>query len=231
MNNNTPKKINQKRLVKMFKDIKRLNSAESQFCFLIGAGASKSSGIKTGWELSIDWYNDLKEDLDRDERLKWEKEIGFEEDRIGEFYSYLYRKRYETSPQLGYDEFKKIMEHIEPGLGYVILSQILANEKHNFIITTNFDYLIEDAVRMYTSTKPFSAGHETLAEFISTQTERPTIIKVHRDLFLHPFNDDSETKKLKEEWEGALKPILKNFNLLVIAVSYTHLTLPTTPYV
>ncbi len=216
MSSTKSKYINQNRLIRVFKDTKALNSTENRFCFLIGAGASKSSGIKTGWELSEDWYNDLKTDLSEEERLAWEEEIGFEEDKIGEFYPFLYRKRYEISPQLGYDEFKKIMEHIEPGLGYVILSQILANEKHNFVITTNFDYLIEDAVRMYTSTKPFSAGHETLAEFISSQTERPTIIKVHRDLFLHPFNDTTETEKLKEEWKRALKPILKNFNLLVV---------------
>ncbi len=216
MDKNQAKEISQKRLVRIFKDIKKCDSAEQRFCFLIGAGASKSSGIPTGWELSADWYKDLKEDLSEKERIEWEQEIDFDEKRIGEFYSFLYKKRYEISPQLGYEEFKKLMESIEPGLGYVILSQILANEKHNFVITTNFDYLIEDAVRMYTSTKPFSAGHETLAEFISSQTERPTIIKVHRDLFLHPFNDKAETDKLKEEWERALKPILKNFSLLVI---------------
>ena len=212
----SPNKINQKRLIKMFKDIKRLNSDDNRFCFLIGAGASKSSGIPTGWELSERWYNDLKEDLDEDELTEWERKIGFDVDRIGEFYPYLYKKRFEISTKIGYDEFKKIMEHVEPGLGYVILAQILAKEKHNFVITTNFDYLIEDAIRMYTSTKPFSAGHETLAEFISSQTERPTIIKVHRDLFLHPFSDDEKTQELKVEWKKALLPILRNFNLLVI---------------
>ncbi len=216
-----PKQIHQNRLIRMFKDIKKNDSGESRFCFLIGAGASKSSGIPTGWELSLEWYEELKNDLSRDELSQkelsdWKKKIDFDEDRVGEFYSSLYKKRYETSPQLGYDKFKKIMEHVEPGLGYVILSQILANEKHNFVITTNFDYLIEDAVRMYTATKPFVAGHETLAEFVSSQTERPTIIKVHRDLFLHPLNDEKETEKLKDEWGRALKLIMKNFNLLVI---------------
>ncbi|MBL0235585.1 MAG: hypothetical protein IPQ02_02920 [Saprospiraceae bacterium] len=199
MKENQPFRIDQKRLVTLFKDIKRLNSDETRFCFLIGAGASKSSGIKTGWELSEEWYKSLKEDLSQEELKEWEESIGFKIENIGAFYPYLYKKRYETSIQIGYEEFKKLMENIEPGIGYVILSQIIANERHNFVITTNFDYLIEDSVRMYTQKKPFSAGHETLAEFISSQTERPTIIKVHRDLFLHPFNNDNETQKLKEE--------------------------------
>lgn len=136
-----PTKINQNRLIRMFKDIKRLDSDE-RFCFLIGAGASRSSGIETGWELSKKWYEIIKEDLDKKELNAWKRKIEFDEDRIGEFYPHLYKKRYETSPEIGYAEFQKMMEDKEPGLGYVILSQILATEKHNFVITTNFDYLI-----------------------------------------------------------------------------------------
>ncbi|GAT63819.1 tetratricopeptide repeat protein [Paludibacter jiangxiensis] len=211
-----PKIISQERLVRMFKDIKRLNSEDTRFCFLIGAGASKSSGIKTGWELAVEWYKALQEDLTEDELSDWKNSIGFDEENIGEFYPHLYQKRYEAQDQLGYDEFKKLMENIDPGLGYVILSQILVNEKHNFVITTNFDYLVEDAVRMFTAQKPFIAGHETLAEFISSNTERPTIIKVHRDLFLHPINDEEGTNCLKQEWEKALAPIVNRFHLLVI---------------
>ena len=69
---------------------------------------------------------------------------------------------------------------------------------------------------MYTATKPFCAGHETLAGSIFSQTERPTITKVQRDLFLNPFNDKEKTDTLKVEWKEALRPILINFNLLVI---------------
>ena len=161
-----PCSIKQKRLVKVFKDIKRLNRNEIRFCFLIGAGASKSSGIKTGEELSKEWYNELKNDLNDDELKKWKESVKFDENNVATFYPQLYQKRYEVLPQIGYEEFQKMMENIEQGIGYVILSQILANEKHKFVITTNFDYLIEDSVRMYTPKKPFVAGHETLAEFI-----------------------------------------------------------------
>lgn len=211
-----PTRISQKRLVRIFKDIKAQNSEDNRFCFLLGAGASKSSGIKTGWELSERWYEEIVEDLTNDELKTWEKAIDFDKKKIGEFYSHIYKKRYESCHQIGYDEFKRMMESAEPGLGYVILARLLSEEKHNFVITTNFDYLIEDAIRMYTSTKPFTAGHEIMAQFISSQTERPTIIKVHRDLLLNPFNDQKETEKLKEEWGRALLPIVKNFGLLVI---------------
>jgi Tfp pilus assembly protein PilF len=211
-----PKTISQKTLVRMFKDIKQTGTKENRFCFLLGAGASKSSGIKTGWELSEEWYKILQSDLDPVELSNWEKSIGFDESRVGEFYKQLYEKRYEANPQLGYHEFQKIMEHAEPALGYVILSQILTCKNHNFVITTNFDYLIEDALRMYTDKKPLIVGHERLADFVSSITERPTVIKIHRDLLLKPMNTQEETEKLKEEWQRALKPILCNFKLLVI---------------
>lgn len=217
--NNTPNEITQKHLVRIFKDVKRLKIDDHRFCFLIGAGASKSSGIPTGWELSKDWYDDLKDELKDDPDIeKWKHKIGvpFDSVNAGRFYPILYKKRYEPAPPIGYKEFQCLMENKEPSIGYVILSNILVEEKHNFVITTNFDYLIEDAVRSFSTTKPFIVGHEALAKFIYSQTERPTILKVHRDLFLQPFNDNEQTSELKEEWKKALSPVLKNFYLLVV---------------
>ena len=34
-----------------------------KFCFILGAGASKSSGISTGAELASRWLNEIEEDL------------------------------------------------------------------------------------------------------------------------------------------------------------------------
>ncbi len=218
MKKSKPKKISQNRLKRVFKDIREQNSKEIRFCFVIGAGASKSSGIKTGWELSEEWYKELKEDLDAEELQAWKDNISgdFDEDNIGAYYSDLYKARYEVEPETGYNTLTALMEKAEPGIGYTILAHILTQERHNFVITTNFDYLIEDSIRMFTSKKPLVAGHETLAEFVSSQAERPTIIKVHRDLLLHPFNNGEETGTLKEEWKKTLAPILKNFRLIVL---------------
>ncbi len=218
MKKSKPKKISQNRLKRVFKDIREQNSKEIRFCFVIGAGASKSSGIKTGWELSEEWYKELKEDLTAEELQAWKDNISgdFDEGNIGAYYSDLYKARYELEPETGYGKLTALMEKAEPGIGYTILAHILTQERHNFVITTNFDYLIEDSIRMFTSKKPLVAGHETLAEFVSSQTERPTIIKVHRDLLLHPFNNGEETGTLKEEWQKTLAPILKNFRLIVL---------------
>jgi hypothetical protein len=168
------KELSQEQLVLMFKDIQRLQSEESHFCFLLGAGTSSSSGIPTGWELSKRWYEEIKaENLGENE--SWMKEIT--DENVGEYYTQLYKKRYESNPDLGYEEFERLMDGKKPGIGYAILAQILTQTPHHFVLTTNFDYMVEDAVQMYTSQKPFIAAHETLAEFISLQTQRPTIIE------------------------------------------------------
>ncbi|MDR2680001.1 MAG: SIR2 family protein, partial [Tannerella sp.] len=206
------KKLNQKQLVQLFGDYHRLTTDSSPFCFLLGAGASVSSGIPTGWDLSKRWYKEIKDVQDEPE--DWMKEIT--DRNVGEYYTLLYEKRFCAKPELGYDEFKTLMEGKEPGLAYAILVQILTKEVHRFVITTNFDYLVEDAIRMYTSQKPFIAGHETLAGFISLRSRNPTVIKIHRDLLLHPMNTAKETAELKEEWKKALAPLLKQFHLLVI---------------
>ncbi len=217
MSNNKPKSISQKQLIGTFGDIKKGKSSENRFCFLLGAGASKSSGILTGGELATKWYERIKNELTDTEREKWEKDVDFDEDNIEASYPDIYQKRFEASPQGGYEELIALMESeaINSSVGYTILAQILAKEKHNFVITTNFDQLVEDAVRMYTNAKPLVVGHEVLADFISTQSERPTIIKIHRDLYLHPINDE-RTNTLDKQWKRNIKSLLKNCNLLVV---------------
>lgn len=211
-----PKNLSEGELVGIFQDTQNLKTNEVRFCFLLGAGASKSSGIPTGWELAKKWYDVLKQRLSKKELESWKDEIGFDEERLGEFYTRIYEKRFSAHPLIGYEEFKELMRGKEPSIGYVILAQVLDREPHNFVVTTNFDHLVEDAVRMYADTRPFAVGHESLAGFLSMQSDRPSIVKIHRDLFLNPMNDTESTAALKEAWKIALKPLLKDFNLLVL---------------
>jgi tetratricopeptide (TPR) repeat protein len=208
------RRLNQKQLVQLFRDYHRSKTDSNPFCFLLGAGASVSSGIPTGWELAKRWNEEIKEVLDGQEKAKWMEDIPDKD--VGEHYPRIYEKRFQTHPTLGYEELKWLMEGKEPGLAYIILAQILTKETHRFVITTNFDYLIEDAIRMYTFQRPFIAGHEALAGFISLRTQKPTIIKVHRDLAMGPMNTTNEINKLKEEWKQTLAPLLQQFHLLVI---------------
>ena len=215
MNEELPKTITSRQLVRMLKDASG-ESKGTKFCFLIGAGASMSSGIPSGADLARKWIREIEEDCGKDDFAKWKNKVGISEDNVGEFYQQIYEKRFGHIPESGYDCIRHYMEGKEPSLGYLILANIMVREKHNVVITTNFDNLLEDAIRTYTKEKPFIAGHEALAGYVPKRSDRPIILKVHRDLFFHPFSDREHTGTIQKAWEDILDRFLSDYFLIVL---------------
>lgn len=153
-----------------------------RFCFVLGAGASKSSGIQSGQELVNIWENDLLE-RNKEAHLAWKERLKINDKNKYEFYSQYYERRFKSAVD-GYNYLEKLMESAKPSIGYVMLSYLLTHTKHNIVITTNFDHLIEDAINYYENTIPLVIGHESLSHYITKQINRPTIVKIHRDLLL-----------------------------------------------
>ena len=176
-----------------------------RFCFILGAGASKSSGIPTGAELSSRWLREIEQDLGEVKFAEWLESENIDKNNPAYYYSKIFGKRFEVSRQGGLDCLEKVMRNSDPSCGYSFLAEIMAQGKHNIVITTNFDSLTEDALFIFTSKKPLVVGHSSLSEFINVQSTRPQIIKVHHDLFLSPKNTNPET----EEMGGKLKTGLK----------------------
>lgn len=208
------KEINQQTLVQLFEDAH--DSDGIRFCFLLGAGASVSSGIPTGATLAKKWYAVIEHMLDQKQLAKWIKDKEIDKENLAESYPAIYGQRFYSNPTAGYESLQKAMSRAEPSLGYLILAKILADTRHSFVITTNFDCLMEDALFLTSNKRPLVCGHEILANFIHAQSNRPTIIKVHRDLMLEPFNHTNNTGKLEKAWIETLKPIVKDFHLVVL---------------
>ncbi len=209
-----PRQISQNSLVQLFKDA--YDSEGIRFCFLLGAGASVSSSIPTGATLAKTWYEDIATMLTEAELQQWITDKKINPDKLAESYTAIYAQRFVSNYTAGYEALQKLMSKADPGIGYLILAKILAETRHSFVITTNFDYLVEDALFMVTNKRPMICGHEALANFIHAQSSRPTIVKVHRDLMLEPFNHTSNTSTLNEAWIKTLRPIVKDFHLVVI---------------
>ncbi|MXX11970.1 MAG: hypothetical protein F4Z86_00710, partial [Gemmatimonadetes bacterium] len=207
----TPREIKLKPFLRYFGE-----QRNRKFCFILGAGASKSSGIPTGAELASQWLNEIKEDLDKDHFESWLKEEGINKNDPASFYHQIFAKRFEIDHQAGYDFFEEIMEKAEPSCGYSFLAEILAQGKHNIVITTNFDSLTEDALFIYTAKKPLVIGHSNLAGFINIQLQRPQVIKVHHDLFFSPQNTEDETGHIDEQLERGLQDIFQSYIPIVI---------------
>ena len=186
-----------------------------KFCFVLGAGASKTSGIKSGQELVNIWDRELLE-RNQEEYLKWKAELKITEDNKYSFYSQYYEKRFKRQPMDGYNFLEKLMEHAKPSTGYYMLSYLLSQTDNNVVITTNFDHLIEDAVNYYTQTIPLVIGHETLSHYVTRQLTRPTIIKIHRDLLFNPANRTDEVEILHDNWKKALNEIFMEYHPIFI---------------
>ena len=186
-----------------------------KFCFVLGAGASISSGIKSGQEL-VDIWDDKLRIRNKSSYLKWRSEYGITDENKYSFYSQYYEHYYKRYPKDGYNFLEKLMENAIPSAGYVILSYLLSQTKNNVVITTNFDHLTEDAINYYTQTMPMVIGHESLSHYISKPINRPTVIKIHRDLLFDPANTVNEVDKLHDNWKKALDTVLSEYHPIFI---------------
>jgi len=189
---------------------------DKKYCFILGAGASKQSGIPTGAELVKQWMADLNKMLPVDQLKQWKSEKKILDDNLAEHYSEIYDKRFELDKKEGYAFLEQLMEGKDPSCGYSVLAQILASTNHNIVITTNFDSLTEDALFIYTRKKPLVIGHEALAHYIDLFMDRPVVVKIHRDLYLAPKSTTEETSILEKNFGDNLANIFKYYTPIVI---------------
>ena len=197
-----------------FKDV-NVGPHPRKFCFILGAGASIVSGIKSGQELVNIWDEELSE-RNNEEYLKWKEKFEINDTNKYSFYSQYYEKRFEKHPSDGYNYLEKLMGNAKPSIGYIMLAYLLTQTSNNVVITTNFDHLLEDAINFYAQTIPLVIGHENLVHYISSQITRPTIIKIHRDLLFNPANRTYEVDKLHDNWKIVLETIFRNYNPIFI---------------
>ncbi len=221
----------------LIKAIKEGRENSERFCFIIGSGASVSSGIPTGITLEYQWMKELEEtsgmeevretaknlryylehdftDIEKD----WEKTKETGVPLPSEYYFDIYKLRFYPNHRNGYHYLEKIMANKNPGFGYHPLALMLTDGTgSNLVITTNFDSLIEDALFLYTDNKPLVINHEFLAEYAGdSNIKRPIIAKVHRGIFFDPLNQPEETNELKGKWHDVLASVFQNYTPIVI---------------
>lgn len=134
------------------------------------------------------------------------------------YYFDLYKLRFHPNHRNGYRYLEKLMAGKSPSIGYHPLARLLTDGSgNNLVITTNFDSLMEDALFLYTDSKPLVINHELLANYIGdNNVQRPIIAKVHRGMFFDPLNDPDETSALKKEWNDVLQRALYIYTPVVL---------------
>ena len=189
---------------------------DKKFCFILGSGASRPSGIKTGGELVDIWLKELEEHYEEDELREWFESEKIDRNDAKAHYSKLFEKRFDLDKKIGYAFLEELMEGAEPSCGYSILAQILSETPHNIVITPNFDSLTEDALFIYTQKKPLVVGHVSLSHFIKPVITRPLVIKIHHDLLLSPKNTGQDIEKMADGYARQLTEIFKYYTPIVI---------------
>ena len=186
-----------------------------RFCFVLGAGASRNSGIKSGQELVKIWDKELRERNEED-YSRWRDELKITDSNMSNYYSNYYEKRFNRCPADGLNYIESIMESAKPSAGYVMLAYLLTNTPHKIVVTTNFDHLTEDAINYYAHETPLVVGHESLSHYVTAHPTRPTIVKIHHDLLFDPKSRSEDLQTLPENWISALERIFENFHPVFI---------------
>jgi NAD-dependent SIR2 family protein deacetylase len=158
MNNSKPNTMTWKALVRSLVDREKKGTP---YAFLLGAGASITSGIPGAKDLATRWLADGYEELIKDPK--------YDEKNIAALYSKVYLKRF-REPEDGYLAIEEIMsddKKVWPSIGYSILAQVMSKTRHNLVLTTNFDRLTETALLLYQNIHARVIAHETMLDVIA----------------------------------------------------------------
>jgi len=209
------KEITQKELIKMIKQDYEQDG--KRYCFILGAGASANSGIPTGYALVKKWFHELESMLTKEQLKARMEELGIDDISVSsKNYFSMFDLRFYADKKVGQNEIENLIEGKKPNPGYYALNKQLTNKRNNLVITTNFDELVEDALRIANEIKPFSVDHEALATFIDFVKTRPIIMKLHRGMFLNIKNSKEEQEKLETEWVDVLTKAFETYTPIVI---------------
>lgn len=224
----SPKEWSEKGLLA---EIRKLHQQGRSLAFILGAGASASSGIPTGGKLAYGWLQEWhqRECLEPDTDLQsWAREqlknpafITHQDAKpayqdAASHYATIFERRFAGDYTSGYAALEDAMEDAAPSVGYSILAKILDETHHRVVVTTNFDNLVADAMAIHASRSPLIVGHEALAGFARPQLRRPLVAKIHRDLHLAPKNDREGVNTLEQGWRHSLSQLFQYSTPLVL---------------
>lgn len=209
----------------------------SKFVFLLGAGASRSSGIPTGAELVEEWL-----------RRFWREAIGDADGATAEDFSSVvgwarggllpnldggnlgasYGPAIEAffpSEALRANEIHRLCATAEPGFAYAFLAKLIeagipagstGPGAFPAVLTTNFDDLVSVAMTWWSARRPRVVTDAALGHHIDLQGPDPLVVHLHGAYQLKPLNTSSETSGFRSEMVARLRTILADKGLIFV---------------
>jgi NAD-dependent SIR2 family protein deacetylase len=203
--------------------------------FLLGAGASISSGIQSAndciweWKKNIfitknpnlaQYYNEYKSESVQRSIQRWlDNEGSYPEEGSIDEYSFYALRAYPID-EIRRKYFENICRGKEPHLGYKILCLLAKYGMVKSVFTTNFDGLIEKASHQ-TGLTPISVSLDTPERIHRTSNNQELLcIALHGDFKYGPLkNTGPELDTQHEYFSNALEQHLYDKHLVVIGYS------------
>lgn len=197
----------------------KTDERQSLYCMLLGAGASKSSGIRTGQDLVNVWRelfykkicNNSDVTLQEKKALLVEHYDWYKPDNE---YSSFFGKIYDL-PNQRRNFIELEVNDKEPSIGYHYLNRLADSGNIETFFTTNFDDLLEQSFADIK--RPIVCPHDSSIKNISVTSKRTKIIKLHGDFLFNTLQStEQETQNLSENMKNKFEEFLKNYGLIVV---------------
>lgn len=197
------------------------DSAHPKYALLLGAGASRSSGVPLASEMEDQFKATLFRTQTAFDTIEafckarpWDNGDGLSD------YATLFGIIYDQ-PSQRTDYIYSCTKDARPTWGYMYLVNLLKHNKVNVIFTTNFDDLILEACHTHSdNVRPRVYAHEASIRGIRLTSSVPKIIKLHGDfLYDNLKNTDIETQKLEASTAQKLKQLSQEYGLVVVGYS------------
>ena len=176
----------------------------ARFAFVLGAGASSSSGIGTAAELAAKWAHELEEYYP-------EALHSIDSSNMAQAYSAIYQARFGHNPADGYQELMKLAQ-VEPALGYVLLANLLLSSANNLVLTVNFDSLTEMALLTVFNHRAKVVCSENTLALADLSGREPTVVKTYADALCQSESADG----MSLAWQHKIDEILVSYHLIVL---------------
>jgi hypothetical protein len=191
---------------------------------LVGSGLSRAAGIPTGWEITVDLIKQLAaldhvkehDDWTQWYREKYDKEPSYSE-IIAEMASTSAERRAVLHRYIDAPEGEDVRK---PTKAHHAIARLVASGAVRVVVTTNFDRLIENALREAGVEPTVIANADAIAGATPLIHSNCTVIKVHGDyLDARIKNTDAELEDYSPTMNALLDQVFDNFGLLIVGWS------------
>ena len=200
-----------------------IHSNPGVYALLLGSGVSRASGIPTGWEVTLDLVRKLaalhREDPDPAPDVWYREKYGKDPD-----YSDILEKLTKTPParqqllrsywEPNEQEFEEGQK--QPTVAHRAIAALAARGFIKIILTTNFDHLVENALRDAGIEPTVLSSPDQIQGALPLIHTRCCVIKLHGDyLDTRILNTSTELQSYPPEVDGLLDRVLDEFGLIV----------------